>query len=122
MTALALGQLITWTMTLLWTLVVPRKLGPAGLGTVMSAWSITGIFGILLGLGTKNYLVRMSVVDPDAAPRRIGTTLVARTIFSPLVFGAAVVYGQIAAADNRVDGVQQYVDAIRRDHMARRHT
>ena len=94
-TFLAAGQLITWTMTLLWTFVVPRKLGPAGLGTVMAAWSITGIFGIVLGFGTRNYLVRLSVVDPDAAPSRIGTTLVARTVLSPLVFGAAFVYGHI---------------------------
>jgi O-antigen/teichoic acid export membrane protein len=94
MTVLAAGQLITWTMTLLWTLVVPRKLGPSGLGTVMAAWSITGIFGIVLGMGTKNYLVRLTVVDPDAAPRGIGTTLVARTLLSPLVFGAAVAYGE----------------------------
>ena len=72
---LALGQLITWTMTLLWTFVVPRALGPSGLGVVMSAWSICGIFGILLGLGTKNYLVRTALVEPDAAPGRIGTAM-----------------------------------------------
>src|SRR4051812_10963679 len=35
-TALAGGQLVTWTMTLLWTLVVPRALGPEGLGIVVS--------------------------------------------------------------------------------------
>ena len=57
-TVLASAQLITWTMTLLWTLVVPRALGPSGLGTIMAAWSITGILGVVLGLGTRNYLVR----------------------------------------------------------------
>lgn len=92
---LAGGQLITWTMTLLWTLVVPRVLGPAGLGTVMAAWSITGILGIILGLGTRNYLVRMSVVEPGAAPGRIGTTLMLRIVLSPLLFGAAVLYGDV---------------------------
>ena len=61
-TVMAFGQLITWTMTLLWTLVVPRSLGPNGLGTIMAAWSITGIFGVVLGLGTRNYLVRESAV------------------------------------------------------------
>jgi len=96
---LALGQLITWTMTLLWTFVVPRALGPSGLGVVMSAWSICGIFGILLGLGTKNYLVRTALVEPDGAPGRIGTTIVARTLLSPLVFGAAFAYGQLAHWD-----------------------
>ena len=92
---LAGSQLITWTMTLLWTLVVPRALGPAGLGMIMAAWSITGILGVILGLGTRNYLVRESVVRPDAAPQLIGTALVLRVILSPLIFGAALVYGQI---------------------------
>ena len=52
------GQLLTWSMTLLWTLVVPRALGPAGMGSIVTAWSVTGILGIVLGLGTRNYLVR----------------------------------------------------------------
>ena len=55
---LAAAQLLTWTMTLLWTLVVPRALGPAGMGSIVTAWSVTGVLGIVLGLGTRNYLVR----------------------------------------------------------------
>jgi len=92
---LASSQLITWTMTLLWTLVVPRALGPSGLGTIMTAWAVTGILGVILGLGTRNYLVRESVIKPDAAPQLIGTALVLRIVLSPLIFGAALVYGRI---------------------------
>ena len=94
-TVMAFGQLITWTMTLLWTLVVPRSLGPNGLGTIMAAWSITGIFGVVLGLGTRNYLVRESVVEPEAASGLVGTALVMRVLLSPVIIGAAFVYGQI---------------------------
>src|SRR5436190_12929033 len=68
-TALVGGQLVTWTMTLLWTLVVPRLLGPAGLGMVVSAMSVSGVLAIVLGLGTRNYLVREIVIDRLAAPR-----------------------------------------------------
>jgi O-antigen/teichoic acid export membrane protein len=96
---LAGAQLITWTMTLLWTLVVPRALGPSGLGTIMAAWSVTGILGVILGLGTRNYLVRESVIRPEAAPQLIGTALVLRVILSPLIFCAALVYGQIVHWD-----------------------
>jgi len=92
---LASAQLITWTMTLLWTLVVPRALGPSGLGTIMAAWSITGILGVVLGLGTRNYLVRESVVRPESAPGLIGTALVLRIVLSPLLIVAAVVYGEL---------------------------
>jgi O-antigen/teichoic acid export membrane protein len=94
-TVMAAGQLITWTMTLLWTFVVPRSLGPAGLGTIMAAWSITGIFGVVLGLGTRNYLVRESVVEPEAASGLVGNALVLRVLLSPVIIGAAFAYGQI---------------------------
>jgi O-antigen/teichoic acid export membrane protein len=94
-TVLAVSQLITWTMTLLWTLVVPRTLGPEGMGTIMAAWSVTGILGVVLGLGTRNYLVRASVVEPGESSRLVGTALVLRIISSPLVLGAAIAYGEI---------------------------
>jgi O-antigen/teichoic acid export membrane protein len=99
-TVLAGAQLITWTMTLAWTLVVPRALGPSGLGTIMAAWAITGILGVILGLGTRNYLVRESVVRPDAAPRLIGTALVLRVVLSPLLIGGAFVYGELVGWDH----------------------
>jgi O-antigen/teichoic acid export membrane protein len=92
---MATGQLITWTMTLLWTLVVPRSLGPSGMGTIMAAWSITGILGVVLGLGTRNYLVRESVVDPDAASKLVGTALVLRLVLSPALLAGAFVYGEV---------------------------
>jgi O-antigen/teichoic acid export membrane protein len=93
--ALAVGQLITWSMTLLWTLVVPRTLGPSGMGTIMAAWAITGILGVVLGLGTRNYLVRESVAAPETARGLIGTALVLRLLLSPFLFGAAFAYGQV---------------------------
>jgi O-antigen/teichoic acid export membrane protein len=99
-TVMAAGQLITWTMTLLWTLVVPRSLGPAGLGTIMAAWSITGIFGIVLGLGTRNYLVRESVVTPEGASGLVGTALVMRVLLSPVIIAAAFAYGHIVGWDH----------------------
>jgi O-antigen/teichoic acid export membrane protein len=92
---LATAQLITWTMTLLWTFVVPRSLGPGGMGTIMSAWSVTGILGVVLGLGTRNYLVRASVVEPAEQGRLVGTALVLRVLSAPIVLGAAIAYGQI---------------------------
>ena len=96
---LAASQLITWTMTLLWTLVVPRELGPGGMGTIMAAWSVTGILGVVLGLGTRNYLVRASVVEPEEQGRLVGTALVLRVISAPIVLVAAIAYGQIVNWD-----------------------
>ena len=94
--ALASGQAVTWAMTLLWTLVVPRALGPAGMGWIVAAWSVTGVLGIVLGLGTKTYLVRELVLERAAGPRLVGTAIVLRVVSAPLFVLAVVVYGQLA--------------------------
>jgi len=90
--ALGGGQAATWLVTLAWTLVVPRILGPAGIGVIVTAISVAGIFGVLLGLGTRNYLVREIVVAPDTAPRLVGTALVLRLVMVPLFCVATVAY------------------------------
>ena len=95
--ALAGGQIITWSMTLVWTLVVPRALGPAGVGIIVTSWSVTGVFGIVLGLGTRNYLVRELVVRPGSASRLIGAALVLRIVLAPVFAAAILIYAQIAA-------------------------
>jgi O-antigen/teichoic acid export membrane protein len=93
--AMAGGQLVTWSMSLVWTLVVPRVLGPGGMGIVVAAWSATGVLGLLLGLGTRNYLVREMVVREDDGPQLLGTALVLRLALAPLFVGGALVYAQV---------------------------
>ncbi len=90
--ALGGGQAVTWLVTLAWTFVVPRILGPAGIGVIVTATSVAGIFSILLGLGTRNYLVREIVVAPDDGPRLIGTALVLRYVMIPFFCVATVAY------------------------------
>ena len=90
------GQVVTWTMTLLWTLIVPRALGPVRLGILVSAQSVAGVLGIALGMGTRNYLVRETVISRGAGPKLVGTALILRLTFSPLVGLAAVGWAHIA--------------------------
>jgi O-antigen/teichoic acid export membrane protein len=94
--ALFSGQVITWTMTLAWTFVVPRLLGPAGMGLIVTAWSVTGILAIVLGLGTKNYLVREIVVDRARAPGLVATGVILRLVMSPVFLLATAVYAHFA--------------------------
>src|SRR5579875_3302804 len=94
--ALLGGQAITWTVTLAWTVVVPRALGPVGLGILVSAQSVSGVLGIVLGMGTRNYLVREAVIDPAEGPKLVGTALVLRLATAPLVGAAAVVWAHLA--------------------------
>ena len=93
---LAGGQVVTWTMTLVWTLIVPRALGPVRLGILVSAQSVSGVLGIVLGMGTRGYLVRETVVDRAAGPKLVGTALILRLTVAPLVGLAAVVWARIA--------------------------
>ena len=90
------GQVVTWTMTLLWTLIVPRALGPVRLGILVSAQSVAGVLGIVLGMGTRNYLVRETVISRGAGPKLVGTALILRLTVSPLVGLAAVGWARIA--------------------------
>jgi O-antigen/teichoic acid export membrane protein len=95
--ALAMGQLITWSMTLVWTLVVPRALGPAGMGVIVTSWSVAGVLGIVLGLGTRNYLVRELVVQPASASRLLGSAIVLRIVMIPLFAASILIYAHVAS-------------------------
>jgi O-antigen/teichoic acid export membrane protein len=77
--ALGAAQAITWSVTLLWTFVVPRRLGASGWGMLVTGSSIASIFGVLAGLGTTNYLVREFVRRPGDAGATLGTSLTLRT-------------------------------------------
>ncbi len=94
--ALAGAQAVTWTATLLWTLIVPRALGPVGFGIIVAAQSVSGVLGIVLGFGTRNYLVREMVIAPKKGPRLVGTAIVLRLILAPVVALAAVVWARVA--------------------------
>ena len=94
--ALASGQVVTWTMTLLWTLVVPRALGPVGLGLVVSAQSVAGVLTVVLGVGARNYLVREIVVDGDRTSELLRTAILLRLTIAPVVVLAAVIWARLA--------------------------
>jgi O-antigen/teichoic acid export membrane protein len=94
--AMAGGQIVTWSMTLLWTLIVPRSLGPGGMGIIVAAWSVTGVLGVFLGLGTRNFVVREMVVREKDGPQLLGTAVVLRLLLSPLFIAAALIYAHVA--------------------------
>ncbi|HEY3775524.1 MAG TPA: polysaccharide biosynthesis C-terminal domain-containing protein [Solirubrobacteraceae bacterium] len=110
--ALLGGQAITWTVTLAWTVVVPRALGPAGLGILVSAQSVSGVLGIVLGMGTRNYLVRESVMHPADGPQLVGTALVLRIATAPLVGVAAFVWARVAGDGHQAATVLYLITAM----------
>jgi O-antigen/teichoic acid export membrane protein len=93
---LAGSQAVTWTLTLLWTLIVPRLLGPTEMGRLTTAFAVTGVLGVLLGQGTKNYLVREMVARPERGPDLLGAALVFRASVLPLFVAGILVYARFA--------------------------
>jgi O-antigen/teichoic acid export membrane protein len=97
---LAGSQVVTWSLTLVWTVIVPRLLGPSGMGEIVTATSVASILGVVLGLGTKPYLVREIVATPDRAPGLIGSSIVLRICMVPLFAAAVIVYSRLAHFSN----------------------
>lgn len=92
---LAAGQLATWTMTAIWTLVVPRTLGALNMGLLVTAWSAASIFGVLLGLGARSYIVKEVVASPGRSETFMNAGVVLRLGLLPLFLVAVVAYGHI---------------------------
>lgn len=83
---LAGSQFVTWGLTTAWTLVVPRILGPRGIGELTTATSVTNILLVLVELGLTVLLVRKIAQDRAQAGVLMSTALaIQATLFLPAV-------------------------------------
>jgi lipopolysaccharide exporter len=94
--SLAASQLVTWLLTLAWTLVVPRVIGPDGMGVLVTATSSNAILGVILGLPTKDFLTREIVAHPDDAPTLLGSAFVFRICCLPVFVVSVGLYVHFA--------------------------
>lgn len=102
---LAGSQVVTWLLTFSYTVVVPRILGPKGIGELTTATSATSILLTLIELGLTVLLVRKIAQQRDRAGEFISTTLLIQaTLFVP---GMAVM--AIFIALQHFDSEQQIV-------------
>ena len=92
---LAGGQLATWVLTAVWTLVVPRSLGPAGMGQLTIAWSAVAIVSVLCELGTGVLITRNIARDHSRAPALLAGGILLRVVAIPI--GWILVFAYIAA-------------------------
>jgi O-antigen/teichoic acid export membrane protein len=89
---LAGGQLTTWALAALWTVVVPRQIGPTGMGQLVTVWSATGILAVIISLGTGILVVTDIARDPASAGRTASAAIAARlAMFVPGV-GLMAIY------------------------------
>ncbi|MGH7902831.1 MAG: flippase [Candidatus Dormibacteraceae bacterium] len=86
MRVLAGSQLVTWGLTLAWTVIVPRMIGPRGTGELTTATATTGILLTLMELGLGVLLVREIATDRSRAPSLITSALfVQASLYLPVV-------------------------------------
>jgi O-antigen/teichoic acid export membrane protein len=93
---LAGGQIITWGLTAVWTLIVPRALGPSGFGVIVTVTSVAGVLGLIVGFANPLYLAREMVGRRDEASGLLGTAVVVTAAVAPLMALAAVVFAHFA--------------------------
>ena len=94
--ALGAGQLFTWIMTLAWTLVVPRILGPDGMGMIVTGMSVVAMLQIAMGGGTALYVTREIVVSHERASRIVASASIARLMLIPAFALAIVLWAHFA--------------------------
>lgn len=75
---LAGSQLVTWCLTLAWTVIVPRRLGAGQVGVYTLGQASTGVLLAVVGLGLRPFLVREIAADRSRASHLIGTAIVLR--------------------------------------------
>jgi O-antigen/teichoic acid export membrane protein len=85
-------QLITWALSLLLVVFLPRYLGPAAVGQFAIAGSIWAIIGMLIGFGMDTLLTKEIARNPERTPQLIGTTLILRVILFLLSCGVVAIY------------------------------
>jgi len=77
---LAGSQLVTWSLTLGWTIVVPRILGPKAIGELTTATSATSILLTIVELGLTVLLVRKIAQNRGRAGELIATALLIQAV------------------------------------------
>jgi O-antigen/teichoic acid export membrane protein len=90
---LTVSQVLTSVASLTWNLIVPRLLGPPGMGLVVISLAASGLLLSTLGLGSKWLVVKEIAADPSKGSELIGVGVVVRLLTFPISVGIATFYG-----------------------------
>jgi O-antigen/teichoic acid export membrane protein/serine acetyltransferase len=89
------SQLVTWSLSALMWVIVPRAIGPSEWGEYTLACAIIGVASALAGLGISVLLIKEIARAPERAGEFIGAGLIARLImgvpFLAIIWGTALV-------------------------------
>lgn len=84
---LASGQGLSWVLASVQILILPRYLGPAGLGTLSLMWAISAIVIVAAALGTRMYILREVAREPASAYTLVGPAMLLCTGMALVCWG-----------------------------------
>src|SRR5579883_1249703 len=90
------GQIATWVISLAYSVVISRYLGPTRLGEFMLATSIVAVLGLVVGLGMNTLLTRTVARTPDRTSALASAAIVARVLLGIPALAALYAYARIA--------------------------
>jgi O-antigen/teichoic acid export membrane protein len=91
------AQLVTWMLSFLLAIFLPRYLGPAALGEYVIAGSIWAIMGMLIGFGMDTLLTKEIARQPEQTPALVGTAIILRVILFIMSCGLVALYVHLMA-------------------------
>src|SRR3954465_2442835 len=91
------AQLITWILSLLLTIFLPRYLGASAMGVFVLAGSIWAVMGLLISFGTDTLLTKEIAWKPVKTSELLGMALLLRIFFFILSCAIVAIYLQIMA-------------------------
>src|SRR4030088_1175341 len=97
---LAGSQVVTWSLGLLWTIFIPRALGPRGLGELTIATAVTGVIAVISGFGLGTLMVKEIARDHAQAAPLVGSALLVRAGVSLPAVAAVGLYIVFAHASS----------------------
>lgn len=83
--ALIVRQSAIWGFNAILVLFLPRYLGDDGLGELQGALSFTALFGVVVALGIRPFLIKEIARDRSVASRYLGSAVVLRLITASIL-------------------------------------
>jgi O-antigen/teichoic acid export membrane protein len=90
------SQLVTWALTILLTIFLPRYLGAAALGQFHLANSLWAMLAIAVTFGMDILLTKEIARDKDRTQALFGTTIILRLILYVVALGLLALYLRLA--------------------------
>jgi O-antigen/teichoic acid export membrane protein len=109
------SQVVTWGIALVWTLVIPRAVGPVGMGLLVLYWSAGGVLTTVAGMGTKTLLVREIAADRSQGPALMGASFYLRALTTLPVLVLTLAYirlGSFTGAQAAVLGLAFFATVV----------